>query len=428
MFSIKAGHGTCGDGVIDSDETCDDHNTAAGDGCDTTCHTETGYTCSGMPSTCIFGGTCDAPFPLTLTLAAGVYTGTGSGDTTDATDGFHAAACDSEASSGAAPDQTWTFTNPIAQPVLITVQGATTSFDAAVRMTTTACDIATEVPDDVLPTDSTATADGCADLHGSGTSERLSYNMLPAGTYYITIDGYQASSVGTYTFTIAAGVQNTCGNGVVETGETCDDGNTAAADGCSATCQVEATYTCSGEPSSCHVVVCGDGIVDGTEQCDSNAGHQFCDASCHLVFDTTDTEVNNTGAAAQVITPVSHIIEGTLPIGDRDIYTVTLTAPSILELETYTTFASTYAATTTTSPITNFECNVDTELRVFASTADPTLNTGYLYYNDDGGEGACSYIAPTAVLAAGTYFVEVNEYNADDAINRYLIDFKVTPM
>ena len=31
----------------------------------------------------------------------------------------------------------------------------------------------------------------------------------------------------------------TCGNGVVDTGETCDDGNTASGDGCSSTCQTE---------------------------------------------------------------------------------------------------------------------------------------------------------------------------------------------
>src|SRR5437773_2467584 len=32
----------------------------------------------------------------------------------------------------------------------------------------------------------------------------------------------------------------TCGNGTVDSGETCDDGNTANGDGCSATCQMEA--------------------------------------------------------------------------------------------------------------------------------------------------------------------------------------------
>ena len=34
-----------------------------------------------------------------------------------------------------------------------------------------------------------------------------------------------------------------CGNGVVETGEQCDDGNMAAGDGCSATCQTEQVVT-----------------------------------------------------------------------------------------------------------------------------------------------------------------------------------------
>src|SRR5688572_4707491 len=34
-----------------------------------------------------------------------------------------------------------------------------------------------------------------------------------------------------------------CGNGTVDSGETCDDRNTASGDGCSATCQMEQTAT-----------------------------------------------------------------------------------------------------------------------------------------------------------------------------------------
>jgi len=33
-----------------------------------------------------------------------------------------------------------------------------------------------------------------------------------------------------------------CGNGIVEGTEQCDDGNTASGDGCSATCQTESTF------------------------------------------------------------------------------------------------------------------------------------------------------------------------------------------
>eukprot|EP01116_Phalansterium_solitarium_P004656 TRINITY_DN156_c0_g2_i3.p1 TRINITY_DN156_c0_g2~~TRINITY_DN156_c0_g2_i3.p1 ORF type:complete len:466 (+),score=117.91 TRINITY_DN156_c0_g2_i3:51-1400(+) len=42
----------CGDGVIRGTETCDDGNSDPGDGCSATCQTEFGYTCVGQPSFC----------------------------------------------------------------------------------------------------------------------------------------------------------------------------------------------------------------------------------------------------------------------------------------------------------------------------------------------------------------------------------------
>src|SRR5262249_48383395 len=36
-----------------------------------------------------------------------------------------------------------------------------------------------------------------------------------------------------------------CGNGAIELGEACDDGNTVAGDGCSPACTVETGFTCS---------------------------------------------------------------------------------------------------------------------------------------------------------------------------------------
>jgi cysteine-rich repeat protein len=42
-----------------------------------------------------------------------------------------------------------------------------------------------------------------------------------------------------------------CGNGRTEAGEACDDAARAAGDGCSATCQLEAGFSCRGEPSAC---------------------------------------------------------------------------------------------------------------------------------------------------------------------------------
>jgi cysteine-rich repeat protein len=42
-----------------------------------------------------------------------------------------------------------------------------------------------------------------------------------------------------------------CGNGLVDSGEQCDDDNLVNGDGCSATCQVEPCWSCSGQPSVC---------------------------------------------------------------------------------------------------------------------------------------------------------------------------------
>jgi len=47
------------------------------------------------------------------------------------------------------------------------------------------------------------------------------------------------------------GVAPICGNGVINQGEQCDDGNANSGDCCSSTCQIEPTCSCSGEPSVC---------------------------------------------------------------------------------------------------------------------------------------------------------------------------------
>ena len=64
-----------------------------------------------------------------------------------------------------------------------------------------------------------------------------------------------------------------CGDGIVCGNEACDDGNATACDGCSPTCEVEVGYRC------------GDGIVDGTcgEECDPpTAVDPVCSYQCRL--------------------------------------------------------------------------------------------------------------------------------------------------
>ncbi len=63
-------------------------------------------------------------------------------------------------------------------------------------------------------------------------------------------------------------VSQDCGDGVVQGGEACDDGNPDSGDGCAADCSMEVGWTCTGEPSAC-APICGDGIlIAGFEACD----------------------------------------------------------------------------------------------------------------------------------------------------------------
>ena len=77
-----------------------------------------------------------------------------------------------------------------------------------------------------------------------------------------------------------------CGDSIVQTGEACDDGNSDAADGCSATCaEIENGFACPVPGQDCvSTVVCGDGRIAGDEQCDDGNlnGSDGCSASCRL--------------------------------------------------------------------------------------------------------------------------------------------------
>jgi fibro-slime domain-containing protein len=78
-----------------------------------------------------------------------------------------------------------------------------------------------------------------------------------------------------------------CGNGVIDTGETCDDKNTASDDGCSSSCQVENGWTCSTSATSgvsiC-IRLCGNGVIDSGETCDDKnaASNDGCSSSCQV--------------------------------------------------------------------------------------------------------------------------------------------------
>jgi len=528
-LTINAGTSTCGNGVLEFGETCDDHNTTGTDGCSATCTVEAGYTCNGAPSTCVLSpGSCASPYALNLTMAGTTYDGMGMGNTsTNPLNNVGAAACDGLTSSGGSPDNLWKFVNPVAQDVTISLNS--TTFDTVLRLTSTVCDLTTAVKETIPSTDTVGKSDGCADEHSSGTAEVLHYPNLPMGTYYILVDGFGTAASGTYTFTVH-GTPSTCGNGTLETGEVCDDGNsnnsdgctnecavatgytctgspsvcaalcgnggldtgetcddhnTTNGDGCDSTCHVQTGYACTGAPSVCHAIVCGDGHVDtgeacddhnlatgdgcdgtchvetgyactgdpsvcthacgngtldGTEECDSSGvANTRCTATCTLKFDTTETEPNNTAATAQVLTPVHQVIKGALPIGDLDVFKFTLTVASKVEIETYNAWSTNYVSPTATASVSSLglQCNaIDTEAAIFTSAEDVTNDSTSTMYDDDDGDYRCSYVGPLdsggdttqGILAAGTYYFAVHEYQSNALIPLYMIDFNVTPM
>ena len=78
-----------------------------------------------------------------------------------------------------------------------------------------------------------------------------------------------------------------CGDGIVVTGlEACDDRNHINGDGCDSTCNIESGYYCNGQPSTCQLSSCGDGIITGNEKCDDGnpTSSDGCSSTCQIEF------------------------------------------------------------------------------------------------------------------------------------------------
>lgn len=83
-----------------------------------------------------------------------------------------------------------------------------------------------------------------------------------------------------------------CGNGVIELGETCDDGNNKSGDGCSSSCQIETGYICPVVNAPCMDidectvgnVTCGANAscvnTPGSYHCTCNAGYEGDGTTC----------------------------------------------------------------------------------------------------------------------------------------------------
>ncbi|MBI4719242.1 MAG: proprotein convertase P-domain-containing protein [Planctomycetes bacterium] len=373
----------CGDGITQAGigETCDDGNTLAGDGCGPTCLIEgcgNGFVDPGED--CDDGNTvacdgCDAcvrvgsPFcnPTPIIIPAPPSTGDGAGAPADpypsviTVAGFPAGYVVSGLTVTLAG---LSHTNPDDVDVLLIGPDGTNAFlmsDAGgdanvVAINLTFADGAAQVPDNTVIASGTyaPTNHGTPDFfpapapappYGSTLTAFIGSNPNGTWSLYIVDDSgnFETGTVGGgWTLDIMAEFAQ-CGNGNVEPGEECDDGNLVAGDGCGPLCNLEVcgngtvdpgetcddanTVACDG----CHncaietAAVCGNGVTECGEDCDDANTNQTdgCLADCtqgaavpappagcqllFYAFDATDTPITINAAGTPTITSTINV-------------------------------------------------------------------------------------------------------------------------
>jgi fibro-slime domain-containing protein len=225
----------CGNGKLETGETCDDMNTKANDGCSATCQLEPGYTCATPGS------------PCTVTPFCG--------------DGKINAAGEECDDLNTAPGDGCTGVCKL-EPFF------------ACPMPGKPC-VSTIVCGDLKVTGDEACDDG-GKIGGDGCSADCQQ----------VEGGYTCPSTGGIGGACQKLTVPKCGDGRLDFGEYCDDGNTnVEKDGCTPTCTIDTGYTCDVPGQKCTLVTfCGDGkltVGDG-EQCDdmNMVGGDGCSTEC----------------------------------------------------------------------------------------------------------------------------------------------------
>jgi cysteine-rich repeat protein len=189
-----------------------------------------------------------------------------------------------------------------------------------------------------------------------------------------------------------------CGDGIVTVGESCDDGNVSNGDGCNSTCNVEPGFSCSGSPSIC-TTICGDGIVGAGEQCDdgNTTNGDGCSATCTYETPTNDNCIGAISLPSVTGTNNGQNISATTSTGVPS-------ACSLLVKDVWFTF--TLASSRRIKMELNGPSIIDPVLAIYSGTCAALT---IVACDDDSGPGAYSLIE--AILPAGTYFVRAGSYN-----------------
>jgi cysteine-rich repeat protein len=366
---------TCGDGIKVGAEACDDRNIVNGDGCSSTCTVEPGFACTGSPSVCA------------TVCGDGVRTSREECDDGNRVNGdCCSSTCTIERFCEREVNNTVQMPNDFAMLAnggltngvvngFISPAGDRDMFRVTVP-TNARGFLTAETIDSWLGQHCVnATMDTVVSLYngagqllatdddsGPGPCSVLSANYLSPGNYFIEVRASAVAATFGYTLRVTLNVA-VCGNRQVEAGETCDDGNFTPGDGCGPTCQVEP------QP----------GDFEPNNVCSSPSGPYMIPEG-----------------------PVGRIIGGAINVpGDRDWFAFTTMAYTDLSFETFDSNGPGTCA-----------AGVDTVIQMFRADCI----TGVGNPQDNGGIAQCSALNTTTQpggprhLPPGIWLLQVSAY------------------
>jgi len=243
---------TCGNGMMDPGESCDDHNTVGGDGCSKICQIENGWSCPNFGSGCTRNIKCGDGVVASPEVCDDGNTNSGDGCSADCKtvesgwqcrvpghpcvplcgDGKITGTeqCDDGNTMGGDGCSGTCQLEPGAACTGTPSKCTVAKCGNGVQETGEACDCGND------PTNFPSACTGPNGLfNGDGTGCTKTCTKEPTCR----------DSTGKTT-----ACSTSCGNGNVETGEDCDDGNNKDGDGCSKDCKIEAGFTCNIVPKS----------------------------------------------------------------------------------------------------------------------------------------------------------------------------------
>jgi cysteine-rich repeat protein len=356
----------CGNGAKEGLEQCDDGNTMSGDGCSPVCLFELeSEDEAGGNNTC---ADTSGPYSPPV-IVAGAITPIGDHDY-------------------------FAFTVPAVADVRVETFGPAGPGSCAAPIDTRV-ELRAQDCASVLVADDDDGIGACSLINPA--TDPAARHLAP-GTYFVRVEelGNNAEILPGYSAFIS--FTALCGNGVKEGSEECDAASLPTAT-CDASCD--------------RIPTCGDMFLDAPETCDDGnaASGDGCSATCQVEGVIAEVEPNGTlgeAMGAPISITGDTFVTGSVGIvGDKDYFKLVLSQPAVVRFETFD------------SSFIDCAAGLATTLKLFSSGG------AQLYVNDLSGIGACSAIVVR--LAVGTYYVQVEEFGNNAAVAGYAleVDFQV---